>query len=189
MSLFGPVLVYRPDFRERRMSLIIRAECAADQAAIADLTEQAFRDHPYSQQTESFIIAALRRAGALSLSLVAEQGGEVVGHLAFSPAGFSGGSEDWYLIGPLSVRPDLQRQGLGSALMRAGMAQLQADGAQGFALVGEPDYYGRFGFVHQAGVSVEGVPDHFVLTLCLGDVHPQGEIEYHAAFRASSADG
>ena len=170
------------------MALSIRPESPADYAAISAVTEQAFRHHPYSQQTESFIIEALRRAGALSLSLVAEQEGEVVGHIAFSPTRFSGGSAAWYLIGPLSVRPELQRQGIGSALLRAGMELLQARGAQGFALVGDPDYYGRFGFAHQAGVSVAGVPSQFVLTLCLEGEHPQGEVEHHAAFHATASE-
>jgi putative acetyltransferase len=72
------------------LNLLIRKELPADVAAISRVTEMAFREHPHSSHTEQFIIDELRRTGALSISLVAEREGRVVGHIAFD---FSRGGE------------------------------------------------------------------------------------------------
>ena len=93
--------------------LTIRSETDADAGAIADLTIAAFRTLPISNHTEQFIIAALRAAKALTVSLVAEIDGRVVGHIAFSPVTMSDGFPGWYGLGPVSVLPEFQRQGIG----------------------------------------------------------------------------
>src|SRR5512136_3127424 len=100
---------------------IIRAEQPADIEAIGQITELAFQTLAISQHTEQFIIRDLRRCGALSISLVAELDGQVVGHIAFSKATISDGSQNWYMLGPVSVTPELHRQGIGSALINAGL--------------------------------------------------------------------
>ncbi len=76
--------------------MMIREETQADIEAITEITKQAFENHPFSRNTEQFIIHALRTANALTVSLVAENDGTVVGHIAFSPVTFTDGSENWY---------------------------------------------------------------------------------------------
>ncbi len=97
--------------------MIIRDEQDSDVIAISEVTRAAFADHPYSHQTEHFIVDALRAADALVISLVAEVDGKVVGHIAFSAATISSGDEAWYALGPISVLPEHQRQGIGKALI------------------------------------------------------------------------
>ena len=75
--------------------MIIRNETESDVEAIFQVTKAAFADHPHSHQTEQFIVNALRAAQALSISLVAEVDGKVVGHIAFSPVAISDGSSNW----------------------------------------------------------------------------------------------
>ncbi len=162
----------------------IRPERPGDIAAISRITELAFRFHPHSNQTEQFIIEALRRAGALSVSLVAEVEGEVVGHVAFSPVEFSDGTANWYALGPISVAPELQRQGIGQALVHAGLDALRALGAEGCVLVGDPGYYERFGFRSRPDCTMHGVPQENVMSLALGQRHAAGEITHHPAFGA-----
>ena len=96
------------------MNISIRAETPCDIDAIARLTEAAFRNETHSSHTEQYIIDALRRAGALTFSLVAEANGQVIGHIAASPVTIDGEAGDWYGLAPLSVAPERQRQGLGS---------------------------------------------------------------------------
>lgn len=103
------------------MTITIRPEQPQDIAAISAITQAAFVDHPHSQQTEHLIINALRAAGALTISLVAERDGEIIGHIAFSPVLIDGKDCCWYGLGPLSVRPDCQRQGVGLKLIAAGL--------------------------------------------------------------------
>ena len=99
----------------------IRPETAADVDAIDRITRAAFQHHPHSDQTEHLIIVRLRAAEALTLSLVAEQDGQVIGHAAFSPVTFSDGSAGWYGLGPIAVAPRHQGQGVGSALVQQGL--------------------------------------------------------------------
>lgn len=113
--------------------MIMRDETPADADAITAVTAAAFRDHPFSHQTEPFIIRELRRAGSLALSLVAESDGRVVGHVAFSPVAMSDGTPGWYGLGPGSVLPEYQRRGIGSALINTGLERLRAGGARGCA--------------------------------------------------------
>ena len=165
--------------------MIIRDETESDVQAITDVTIAAFADHPISRQTEQFIITALRAAGALTISLVAEIDGAVVGHIAFSPVTISDGSSDWYGLGPISVVPERQRQGIGKALMNEGLARLKALGAKGCILVGDPAYYEPFGFRSLYELTHEGVPQENVLTLLFGDNKAQGIVTFHQAFAAT----
>src|SRR4051794_17216303 len=109
----------------------IRLERPEDATTIHALTDAAFKGMPFSDDTEARIIGSLRAAGALTLSLVATQGGEIVGHAAFSPVTINGGTGDWYGLGPVSVWPNLQRQGIGQSLIREGLRQLKSMGAGG----------------------------------------------------------
>ncbi len=172
------------------MSPAIRPETPDDEAAIEAITRAAFLAHPHSRQTEQFIIRGLRAAGALSVSLVAEEGGRVVGrvvgHIAFSPLSLADRTPGWYGMGPVSVAPDRQRRGIGSALVEAGLGRLRELGAQGCLLVGDPAFYGRFGFTQATGLELEGVPAEVFLALSFGPSLPTGRVDFHPAFAAEA---
>ncbi len=163
---------------------MIRNETQADADAITDVTVAAFKTLEVSHQTEQYIVAALRAANALAVSLVAEEDGRVIGHIAFSPVTISDGSKDWYGLGPVSVLPVRQRQGIGKALIAEGLRRLKALNAKGCCLVGYPDYYRTFGFRSVPGLEVEGVPPEFVLALPFDGRFPQGAVIFHDAFKA-----
>jgi putative acetyltransferase len=134
-------------FPEARIDECTKAkETNADFSAITEVTVAAFKTLEISHHTEQFIIAALRAAKALTASLVAELRGRVIGHIAFSPVTMSDGTPDWFGLGPLSVLPAFQRQGVGKALIRAGLSRLKEMNARGCCLVGHPDYYKKLGF-------------------------------------------
>lgn len=164
--------------------IVIRSETAADVQAIEAVTLAAFKTLAVSNHTEQFIIAALRAAGALTLSLVAEVDGRVIGHIAFSPVTIADDTADWHGLGPISVLPAYQRQGIGKALIRAGLSRLQALNAQGCCLVGHPDYYPKFGFKNIPGLVHEGVPQEVFFALPFGEHTPQGVVTFHAGFKA-----
>ena len=125
----------------------IKKESREDYPQITELLIKAFATHPYSQQTEHLIVPALRQAGALALALVVHsQKGDIVGYIAFSHASVEGEKEGWYALGPIAVLPELQKQGIGTLLMKEGLRQIQALGAVGVVLVGDPHYYQHFGF-------------------------------------------
>ncbi|MBU1397106.1 MAG: N-acetyltransferase [Gammaproteobacteria bacterium] len=164
--------------------IVIRSEIAADVRAIAEVTVAAFEALEISNHTEQYIIAALRAAKALTLSLVAEMDGRVIGHIAFSPVTISDGTRDWYGLGPVSVLPAYQRQGVGKALIREGLARLKAMNAQGCCLVGHPDYYRKFGFINMPGLVLEGVPQAVFFALPFDGQAPRGTVAFHEAFKA-----
>lgn len=164
--------------------IAIRNETAADARAITEVTLAAFKTLEISHHTEQFIIAALRAANALSLSLVAEADGRVIGHIAFSPLGISDGTPDWYALGPVSVLPQYQRQGIGKALIREGLSRLKDMGAGGCCLVGHPAYYRQFGFENTPDLVLEDVPPEVFFALPLGGRMPQGRVAFHDAFTA-----
>lgn len=163
-------------------NLIIRDEVADDADAIAEVTVDAFRTLAISRHTEQFIVAALRAARSLAVSLVAELDGKVVGHIAFSPVTISDGTTGWYGLGPVSVTPALQGRGIGSALIKAGLDRLRHSNAGGCCLVGHPAYYPRFGFRMIEGLVCEGVPPEVFLALPLAGNIPQGKVAFHPGF-------
>ncbi|MHC4067998.1 MAG: GNAT family N-acetyltransferase [Planctomycetota bacterium] len=165
--------------------MIIRKEMQPDVEAISDITKAAFKNNPYSNNTEQFIINSLRAADALTVSLVAEVDGKLVGHIAFSPVTFSDGSESWYGLGPISVEPDYQKQGIGTKLVNKGLGLLKDLGATGCVLVGEPNYYKRFGFRSVKGLKHEGVPQENFLALSFCNRVPKGVVQFHQAFSAT----
>jgi putative acetyltransferase len=108
--------------------LVVRPERPGEISAIYDLTRRAFAPMPFSGGDEQDIINARRDAYALAISLVAEADGSLVGHAAFSPAFAADGSQGWFSLGPISVEPALQRQGIGTALIAKGVERLRVDG-------------------------------------------------------------
>jgi putative acetyltransferase len=165
-------------------AITIRDETDADIGTIAEVTIAAFKTLEMSHQTEQFIVEALRAAKALTVSLVAEIDGRVVGHIAFSPVTISDGTRNWYGLGPVSVLPEYQRQGIGKALIQEGLSRLKGANARGCCLVGHPDYYRQFGFRNPRGLVHEGVPPEVFFALAFDGRIPQGTVAFHDGFKA-----
>ena len=164
--------------------IIIRSETSDDISTIAEVTAAAFKTLAIRNHMEQFIIAALRAANALTVSLVAEVDGRVVGHVAFSPVNISDGSPNWFGLGPVSMLPECQRQGIGKALILEGLSRLKRLNAQGCCLVGHPEYYKQFGFKNIPELVHEGVPQEVFLSLPLVGHVPQGIVDFHGGFKA-----
>lgn len=169
--------------------IVIRNETDADVSAITDVTVAAFKTLQISNHTEQFIIEALRAAKALTLSLVAEVDGRVVGHIAFSPVAISDGAVHWYGLGPVSVLPEYQRKGIGKALIREGLSRLRKLNAKGCCLAGHPQYYRKFGFENVTGLVHEGVPREVFFALSFDGRFPQGDVMFHEGFKANGPIG
>lgn len=165
--------------------LEIRDERPEDAADIRQVTYAAFQAAEQGGQAEADIITALRAAGALSVSLVAVVDGRIVGHVAFSPVTIDGAPRGWYGLGPVSVVPDMQKRGIGGALIRTGLERLRQVSARGCVVLGEPGYYGRFGFGTDPSLVLEGVPAGYFMRLTLEGETPSGVVEYHSAFAAA----
>jgi len=165
--------------------IIIRKETPNDADAIREVTIAAFKTLAISQHTEQFIVEALRAANVLTLSLVAEIEGRVIGHIAFSPVTLSDGTPDWYGLGPVSVLPEHQRKGIGKTLIEEGLSFLKNMNARGCCLVGHPEYYKTFGFKNVSGLVHEGVPPEFFFALSFDGHIPHGTVVFHEAFNAN----
>lgn len=164
------------------MSISIRREKSSDTQSIHEITVDAFLNAPHTGHTEQFIVKALRDSGALTISLVAEDSGQVVGHVALSPVTISDDSNDWYGLGPISVIPCEQGKGIGSKLMHAALSELKNIKANGCVLLGDPNYYHRFGFEPIDGLVLPDVPPEYFQALLLQGSHPKGTVTYHESF-------
>jgi putative acetyltransferase len=164
--------------------IVIRCETNADVRVITDVTVAAFKTLEISNHTEQFIVEALRAAKALTVSLIAELDGRVRGHIAFSPITISDGTRNWFGLGPVSVLPEYQWQGIGKALIQEGLSRLKDMNAQGCCLVGHPDYYRKFGFKNIPGLVYEGAPQEVFFALSFDGHTPQGNVSFHDGFRA-----
>ena len=163
----------------------IRQERPEDASTIRALTIAAFKEVPHSSQTEAMIVDALRSSGALTLSLVAIQYEVIVGHVAFSPVRINRIDVGWFGLGPVSVWPERQRQGIGQALIREGLHRLGAMSSAGCVLLGSPQYYGRFGFEYDPDLYYQGARPGYFQRLPLNGSSPKGEVTYHSSFEVS----
>jgi putative acetyltransferase len=168
------------------MNIKVRKETAADVPAIEAVTICAFRDAPHTSHTEQFIVSELRKADKLAISLVADLEGNVVGHVAVSPVSISDGAAGWFGLGPISVAPKHQRRGIGSLLMREALRMLREQDAAGCVLLGEPEYYGRFGFRADPNLILSDVPPEYFQAITFDSILPRGTVSYHEAFNAQS---
>lgn len=166
------------------MSITIRPEGSADAHAIAAVTACAFRHAPHTSHTEQHIVNALRRAGKLAISLVAEAEGSVIGHVAISPVSVSDGASGWFGLGPVSVLPQHQHRGVGSQLMREALWLLRGRGASGCVVLGEPEFYSRFGFRPDPNLVLPGAPPEYFQAMRFDSSKPRGTVRYHEAFDA-----
>ncbi|MEE8370629.1 MAG: N-acetyltransferase [Sphingomonadales bacterium] len=144
--------------------MMIRPEIAIDAEAIDVVTEAAF-----GQRDEADLISALRISGDIELSLVAEEAGGVAGHVLFTRLA---SPEDCLALGPVSVLPAWQGHGVGSRLIREGLKRLGEGDWRGVFLLGEPDYYARFGFSLDAAEGFETpYPTDYFMAL---ELQPRG---------------
>ena len=164
------------------METQIRAELPNDADTIDRVITEAFRSAAHSSGTEASIVRNLRASGALTISLVALAEGAVVGHVAISPVTISDGSCGWFGLGPLAALPKHQGRGIGNALVRHALDDLRRHGAAGCVVLGEPHYYGRFGFRADPQLRLDGVPPEYFQALAFEGAHPRGSVSYHAAF-------
>ena len=149
------------------------------------MTDAAFATAKFSSGAEAAIVDALRTAGALAASLVAAEGETILGHVAFSPVTIEGRKGRWFGLGPVSVVPDRQRQGIGRALIERGLEEIRRMGAEGCVAVGEPAYYARFGFSCDERLRFAGVPaEYFMRIVFDGRKEATGDVAYHEAFGA-----
>ena len=164
------------------MTATIRPERAGDEAAIHGVVAAAFDGHPHSDGSEPGIVDALRADGDLAISLVAEEGGAIVGHVAFSPVSVSDGRQGWFGLGPAAVDPARQGEGIGTALIERGLDLLRDRGAAGCVVLGDPAYYARFGFAHDPALTYPGPPPEYFQRLVIGNSGAQGVVAYAGAF-------
>ena len=162
----------------------IRAEQAGDEPAIHDLIRRAFAPMPFADGDEQELVDRLRAEGDLALSLVAvSQDGTIIGHVGFSPVTIDQARCDWFQMAPVSVCPSRQRQGIGSALILAGLQHLRDLGARGAAVVGNPAYYERFGFTVIDGLAPVSEHDRpYFRAQAFGAGAPTGTLRYASAF-------
>lgn len=168
-------------------AIVIRNEEPADTPHIARLVADAFRTAPHTSGTEQHIVAALRQAHALTVSLVAEADGELAGHVAISPVTTTAGDRGWFGLGPIAVAPAHQGQGIGTRLLHAALDQIRAAGASGCVVLGNPAFYTRFGFVREDALVLPGVPQECFLARTFTGTAASGTVAYHEAFGAESS--
>ena len=165
---------------------IIRLETPEDIESIHCVNEQAF-----GQENESKLIEKLRNRGVLTISLVAIQDGEIVGHIAFSPVVLESecSSFEAIVLAPMAVLPTYQRKGIGSQMVRAGLEECYRLGHEIVVVLGHPDYYPRFGFVpaRPKGIDCEfEAPDEAWMVLELQEgalAGRSGTVKFQPEFR------
>ena len=164
----------------------VRPELPRDAAAIETVTIAAFGSAGHSSGTEQCIVRALRDSGQLAVSLVAEQNGAIVGHVAASPVTMSSGLAGWYGLGPVSVLPGQQGKRIGTMLITRALAELRTAGAAGCVVLGEHRYYARFGFKADPRLVLPGAPAEYFQAIAFDGTPPAGQVAYHASFEATA---
>ena len=164
----------------------IREERKEDFEGVRRVNEAAF-----GQAVEADLIDALRADGAVTVSLVAEVKGQIVGHILFSPVTVQGANDLRAVgLGPMAVLPSHQRRGIGSLLVKQGLENCRRAGIQAVVVLGHPDYYPRFGFRRASawGLRCEfDAPDEAFLAIELTPNALSGRagmVGYHPAFKA-----
>ena len=169
---------------------IIREETPKDTADIRRVNKRAF-----SQPNEADLVDALRRRGAVALSLVAIKDSRIVGHILFSPVTIEpgtieslGSSFTAIALGPMAVLPEYQNQGIGSQLVETGLKMCRKAGHQVVIVLGHPNYYPRFGFVPAKSLGIRcpfDVPNEVFMVKKLVENFtgtPNGLVKYQPEF-------
>lgn len=163
----------------------IRKEKDSDIEEIWKVNAEAFET-----EAEANLVNALRDSGISYISLIAEEGKEIVGHILFTPVELIGDNSGLKLMGlaPMAVMTRLQKKGIGSQLVKAGLESCLAQGYDAVVVLGHPEYYPKFSFVPSVKFGIKSeyeVPDEafMVLELTKGSLKGhQGIIKYHSAF-------
>lgn len=163
----------------------VRTETLKDRPHIGHLIDAAFAGTEYSSGQEATIVEKLRSRDQLTISLVAEDDGNIVGHVAFSPVDISDGSTDWYGLGPVAVLPAYQGRGIGRMLIERGLEDLRVLGGQGCVVLGDPAYYRRFGFECDPQFELPGIPKEYFQALVFAtQPRAHGVVTYDEAFNS-----
>ncbi|MDP1738134.1 MAG: N-acetyltransferase [Caulobacter sp.] len=161
--------------------MVIRPATAEDHAAIHAVVAAAFR-----QPDEADLVDALRADGDALVELVAEEDGQIVGHILFSPLATDTGAR-FAALAPLSVTPSRQKDGLGTMLMQVSHELLRAAGVEAVIVLGHPAYYPRVGYTAEAALTVTSPfrgPSFMALALTPGALDGSVTIRYARAFGA-----
>ena len=160
--------------------LICRTERPGDGDEVDELVCAAF-----GHEQEGDLVWALREQGAISMSQVAEYENAIVGHLLMSPVLIDGEDLGWLALAPISVWPECQRQGIASALVTAALDCANELDWAGVVLLGEPEFYGRFGFkpAVELGLTYKGAnAGDTLLAMAFKQPVASGEVTYHPLF-------
>lgn len=164
--------------------MLIRDEAKEDQRVVHSLNLSAF-----GNPGEANLVDALREQAQPVISLVAEEGGEIVGHIMFSPVSLPEHPTLRILgLAPMAVAPARQRSGIGSALVQAGLGRCKQLGSDAVVVLGHPEFYPRFGFLPSVRFGINSeyeVPDEafMIVELRPGSLQEaSGTVKYHAAF-------
>lgn len=163
---------------------VIRAATPEDADAIREVVR-----HAFGRGDETVLVARLRHERAVVLELLAERDGAAAGHVLFSAAPIADGEHRVAAaaLAPLAVLPERQRQGIGTALVEAGLKLCRARGIAAVLVLGDPEYYGRFGFSAEAARGLRAPfsgPAFQALELVPGALARGGAVRYADAFLA-----
>jgi putative acetyltransferase len=166
---------------------MVRAEREGDEEGIRGVLSRAFET-----DAEANLVDSLRECGEPLISLVAEEDGELVGHILFSPVSLEGAEDAPPITGlaPVAVLPGCQGRGIGARLVEEGLRVCEEAGYGAVVVLGYPGYYGRFGFVQALGRGItcefEAPADAFMVRELREDAlrGVSGRVRYHDAFKA-----
>lgn len=166
---------------------------------ISQIREETDRDHDavralnlaaFDSADEADLVDALREQASPAISLVAEHQGDIVGHIMFTPVEVdSGGALRVLGLAPMAVLPGYQNRGIGSELVRHGIAWCRGLGFDAVVVLGHPEFYPRFGFRPASGFGLScefDVPDEAFMAMELNPgalLDASGQVRYHEAFR------
>ena len=164
--------------------MLIRTEARTDRESIRAVNLSAFET-----ASEADLVDALLEQATPTVSLVADDNGDVIGHIMFSPVSLTGWANLTLMgLAPMAVAPNHQRKDIGSALIRAGLEQCKKLDIDAVVVLGYPEYYSRFGFSTSSefGIDTEyDVPKEVFMAI---ELKPEalrgrtGTVKYHAAF-------
>ena len=164
--------------------MLVRAEKECDREPVRTVNLSAFET-----PSEADLVDALRQQVQPIVSLVAEEDGEVLGHVMFSPISLSGHSNLKVMgLAPMAVTPAHQNKGIGSALVQAGVDQCRQLGFVAVVVLGHPEYYPRFGFSPASLFGIDSeydVPDEVFMAMELQEdalSGKTGKVRYNPAF-------
>ena len=156
---------------------MLRTERPGDMLPVYELVSAAF-----GRPDEAELVNRLRECGAAVVTMVEEEEYEFMGHLMLSPITIDGQEGPWLGLAPVAVHPDWQGQGIGSDLVREGLDTALEMDWKAVVVLGDPAYYGRFGFMSNARLTLDGVPPEYFMHVAFSPVYGGGTVTYHPGF-------